>query len=461
LATLHASINAWTALEQGFAVKKSIVALFIALALIVLISPAIVGRLAEQSMDESLDWATQKNQNIVVTSEGFDRGWFSSAGRHRVEVQRGQLHDVLVAFGDDNSAGSPTLIFDTRLDHGLIPVSSMVREGGTLMPGLGSAISTLSIELGDGTLVDLPGVIHSTVGLAGELKSHYVLSPGSEELNDVVTDWGAVEFEMTTSPAVGDLAYAGLIESLEINSASEYLELKDLSFAGSREPSPFGYALGSIDFELGTLSFETPAGDNAMIGPISVKGTSSVDGDRVSGHSTLNLESQASQQGPSQLGFNSIKADVRFVGLDGAAVGDVKLALENATPPQYSGQEYVEAEREFLAVLAAGFELHIDQLDIVMPQGPVTSSFTFVFEPGDPDNFNWTSVLLTLDGTAALRVPNELVELAVMMTPEVNTAIAMGVLKKNGDFYEMEAAYKKGLLTINGAPMPIPLPGTY
>jgi hypothetical protein len=33
----------------------------------------------------------------------------------------------------------------------------------------------------------------------------------------------------------------------------------------------------------------------------------------------------------------------------------------------------------------------------------------------------------------------------------------MGFLKKNGDIYEMDAKLAKGLLTINGAPIPIPL----
>ena len=42
---------------------------------------------------------------------------------------------------------------------------------------------------------------------------------------------------------------------------------------------------------------------------------------------------------------------------------------------------------------------------------------------------------------------------------QAGAAVTMGFLKQNGDVYEMEAAYKKGLLTINGAPMPIPLLG--
>jgi uncharacterized protein YdgA (DUF945 family) len=460
---LHASIGASAIVEQGFNVRKSIVALFIVLALIVFISPAIVGRLAERSMDENLEWATLENPDVVVTSQGFDRGWFSSEGRHRIEVHKGQLHDILLAFGDGNvsSAELPALIITTHLDHGLIPVSSMLRDGGSLVPGLGSAISTIAVELGGGEIVDLPGIINSTVGLTGELKSHYSLAAGSREVSDTIAEWGAVDIKINTSPTSGNMSYSGLIESIEINSDSDFLEIEAIEFSGSQKQSPFGYAIGNIDFVLGTMSFETPNGSGATIGPLSVTGSSSVDGDRINGNSVVSLESRSSQQGPSPLGFNSITVDVRFVGLDGIAIGKLKRSIEAAQAMGGTAPQYAEAEEDALALLAAGFELHVNQFDIAMPQGLVTSKLKFVVEESDADNFDWSSALLTMDASADLRVPNALVELAVLMTPEVNTAIAMGVLKKNGDFYEMEAAYKKGLLTINGAPMAIPLPGTY
>jgi hypothetical protein len=57
-------------------VKKGFVALLIGTALIVLISPGIVGRLAEESMDENLDWAATEYREVTVTSQGFDRGWW-------------------------------------------------------------------------------------------------------------------------------------------------------------------------------------------------------------------------------------------------------------------------------------------------------------------------------------------------------------------------------------------------
>ena len=66
--------------------KKSFVFLLLALALVVIVSPGIVGKLAEQSMDENLDWAANESREFSVTALGFDRGWFSSDGRHRIEL---------------------------------------------------------------------------------------------------------------------------------------------------------------------------------------------------------------------------------------------------------------------------------------------------------------------------------------------------------------------------------------
>ena len=43
-----------------------------------------------------------------------------------------------------------------------------------------------------------------------------------------------------------------------------------------------------------------------------------------------------------------------------------------------------------------------------------------------------------------------------LSTRKLARAIGMGFLRRNQDVYEMEAAFKDGLLTINGAPMPVP-----
>jgi hypothetical protein len=49
------------------------------------------------------------------------------------------------------------------------------------------------------------------------------------------------------------------------------------------------------------------------------------------------------------------------------------------------------------------------------------------------------------------------VEMIVQANPEAAIVIGGGYLIQRGDAYEMKAQLKKGLLTVNGAPIPIPL----
>jgi hypothetical protein len=57
-----------------------------------------------------------------------------------------------------------------------------------------------------------------------------------------------------------------------------------------------------------------------------------------------------------------------------------------------------------------------------------------------------------------LRRSVALYEFVLMMNPQAESLVAMGVLKRVGDDYVMDAEYAQGLLNVNGAPMPIPMP---
>ncbi len=46
----------------------------------------------------------------------------------------------------------------------------------------------------------------------------------------------------------------------------------------------------------------------------------------------------------------------------------------------------------------------------------------------------------------------------IALNPEAGALVGMGYLKPDGDDFVTEIRYAKGILTINGAPMTIPLP---
>ena len=444
--------------------KKSFVALLVALALIVLVSPGIVGRLAEKSMDENLGWAAAEAQEAVVSSQGFDRGWFSSEGQHRVEIRDGELRDLLLAYSRaDVPEQLPALIIDTRLDHGLIPVTSMSREKGSLLPGLGSAVSTVSFEAG-GEVVPLPGKIYSTVGLTGALQSNYVLEPGSFTHEGATAQWGGVDVNLSASPSSGTVAFDGSIASFTVDSMADNVRIEDIRFSGKQKPSGFGFRVGPVQGSIGSISIDAPVdrwGDGAarkpltVLGPMSIDASSSIDGDRVTASTRLEFENAPLPE----LGDGAIAFDVRIVEADGRAAGHIKRGLEsfaqNAKPDAFVR----ELEAGARDLVAAGLELHIDEARVSLPQGLIELELHIAVEETGSDGFTWPEALLATEATAYFGIGEGLVQLAMAANPEVGGIIGMGYLRKNGDVYEMRAAFRKGLLTVNGAPVPVPLNG--
>ena len=103
--------------------KKGVIVVLVVLAALILVSPAIVGRLAEKSMDENLNWAASESGELKVSSEQFERGWFSSEGRHRIEISDGHLMNALTTAGGGVDAGDlPCLLYtsDAADDSALV-----------------------------------------------------------------------------------------------------------------------------------------------------------------------------------------------------------------------------------------------------------------------------------------------------------------------------------------------------
>ena len=433
--------------------KKGIVALLVLLAIIVLVSPALIGRLAEKQVDENLNWAAAESGELVVTSTGFDRGWFSSEGQHRVEIRGGRLQTALSNVAGDSEL--PVLVIDTHLDHGLVPVTSMTREKGSLAPGLGSAISTLSFEMPDGETVALPGTIFSKVALDGELQSSYVLDKGSYEQDGTSASWDDSVIDVTTDPSTGDVSFEGKVGTLSIEDDNSVVSIGNVAFSGNQAPTQFGFGVGDMSLELDTVSIATndmPAGG---LKRLSVDATSRIDGSDISGHTKLVLEGQSIPQ----FGEVSVIADVTVEGADAEALGALQRSLEAMSGGGDPQVMLAGVEPDLKRLLAAGLELRFDQFDIALPMGTVMTRMDFKVAEEDPDTFDWSSLLLGTEASANVTVPEALVDMAIQMTPQASAVVGMGFLQKNGDVYEMEAEYAKGLLTINGAPMPIPMGG--
>ena len=430
--------------------KKGVVVLLIVVALVVLITPGIIGRLAEESIDQNLEMAVTENEDVVVSSLGFVRGWFTSEGQHRIELRDRNLP----AASDDTDDDSPVLdalVITTRIDHGLIPVTSMAREEGSLAPGLGSAVSTMNLEVSDGTSIDIPGRIFSEIGLTGELQSNFVLDADTINTEGRLIEWGDADVLVTSNPVSGMYAARGAIDKLSMSASQETIRVGRIEIDGEQRPSPFGYPLGTIDLSIDSFSVQSAYND-IIVGPMSLDTMLSAAGDRVDADARFQIASVQSQLGDGEITWHA-----RIRGADGHALGALLDMRQYPGEPDRALAAWRESEAALETIVATGMELHFDRFDLTLPQGSLASTLHLTVHPSDTDPMSWAAVILALDGTLELSMTQGLVDLISSEFPEFGGAVALGYLRKSGDLYETLVEIRSGVITINGAPMQIPL----
>lgn len=434
--------------------KKGVVVVLVLLAVIVLVSPAIVGRLAEQSVDENLNWAASESGEVSITSGFYERGWFASEGQHRVELRDGQLKTLVQsAAGPLPDEGLPVLVINTRLDHGLIPVSSMSRDGGSLSPGLGSAVSTLQLEMAGGETIDLPGTIYSKVGLTGELVSNYVLEADSRGIDDASVNWGDADITVITNPSSGVVSFDGTIDEISAGGGDGGMRLSGLSMKGEQRPTEYGIAVGDVVVTLDDVAVDAGMGQSMRISALSLVGTSELDGDAVNASGTVQL-SASNPTFPEDIG---VVIELELLGADAAALGALQKTLKSSGSSTDPMADFAAMEGDLKNLLAKGFTLNVPKYDVTLPQGTVATTMSFEFAEEDPATFEFTTLLLSTKASIDLSVPAELVESFAQGNPQAAMVVGGGYLVKRGDVYITEARMEKGLLTVNGAPIPIPL----
>ncbi len=279
-----------------------------------------------------------------------------------------------------------------------------------------------------------------------------MLEAGSSAQDGGEASWGPTEIDITTNPSSGDVSFNGNIGTLSFTDGADSLAIDGLVFSGRQSPTKFGIPIGDLKLELDTMSVASGGAQAGGLKHMSVDGTTTLDDGRLSGRTQLEMESQSIPQ----FGEFSVVADISLEGADAMAVGALQQALEAQGTNPDPGQLFATVEDDLKRLLAAGFDMRLDQFDVALPMGTVKTKLDISIPEEDAATFEWTSLMIGPEASADISVPEALIDMALQMSPEAGAVVAMGFLQKNGDVYEMQAEYKKGLLTINGAPIPIP-----
>ncbi len=435
-------------------VKKLLIVIVVAILLVIFISPGLVGRVAEESVNQQLAWAAEEGSSgeLGVRLESFDRHWFSSDSVHYVTLGDGQLREMLEQdFGLVDTSALPVLKVETRVDHGLIPLSSIHREGGSLSPAIASARSTMTLEMGDGSSFPIPGAIYSNLGFGGDVESRYFVPAGEAEAGT----WQDVDILVTGSPTANSFVVDAILGGGTVTDEGQTVEFGKLTVKSNQAMGNNGMYLGDTTVRLESVRVANPGAPEVTIGPVVVDASVSELGE------TLNQDVQMAIDVPNapMLGDVNFRMDVEILGADAVALNNLNErlgSLDDSLPPY---EMYAVLEPDLVRLVSRGFTFNLKRFDFEMPQGPIDTELSIVVPQSDPASFSWGNVVQSMSGEASLIVPAAIFNMAMMASPEAQSLVAMGMLIEDGDTYVMDAAFEQGLLSVNGNPMPLPLPG--
>jgi len=426
------------------------------LAVLVLVSPGIIGRMTEKNLSENIAVARIESPQITVTTEEYDRGWFTSEGRHRIEFSDRNRFPELANFVD--GAGyrdMPALVLDTRIDHGLVPIASLGRDEGSVTPGLASLVSTVQLDPGNGELIDLPGRIVSRIDLDGDTTAEVLIESGSWIDGDTSIGWQGAELDILLSSTGMLSGVQGFIAPVRFSTGGRLVVSGRVDIDAEQFSSPYEFMIGSLQIESEGVSVIDAAGAEFGYTSMAIAANNEITGDKLRGQSTLDVNGV----GVPGLGSIDLALKLNYSGFDAGSFTRLYAAYQaastNNAPQDAWAAIYPSMDAELQQFLSAGGEIEIEQFNISLAQGDIASDFRLALpDSANTDAFSWPGLLLKLKASLNLRIPAAIFKMILAVQPGVNTAVAMGFLVREGGDYVMSIEFAQGMAMVNGLPMP-------
>ncbi|MGB5346172.1 MAG: DUF945 family protein, partial [Woeseia sp.] len=237
--------------------KRWLLAGLLGLAILLFLAPGIIGMLAERSLEQQLAQNSRMSPEYVVRELDFERGWFNSAGRHRVPLADPALAQfiALLTPGAGYPQQAPALIIETRLEHGLVALGDAARDPAALIPALANGVSTLSLELPDGSELPVPGVLYSRLGLTGSATFRYELPAGDQTRDELHLNWQDSSAGFSSNSTGRELSFTADLGATRASNEFNSLEFSSAQVAANRKATPFGFPLGDVSLRIADVDW--------------------------------------------------------------------------------------------------------------------------------------------------------------------------------------------------------------
>lgn len=441
--------------------RRWLVILLVALALLVLLSPGIIGHLVERNLADSITRSQIESPAITISTEHFERGWFSSVGRHRIAFIDRDALPLLAAFAERAGYDKmPGLILDSRIDHGLVAVASMSRENGSMTPAIARLLVSLQLDPGNGELVDLPGNLFIDIDLIGKTSVRLVLQQGRWQSGDAEIVWQGADLQVSLGTNGALTSIEGFVAPIRMSAGDDALVTGRIEVSARRRRGAYDVDVGTVRVNSEAVNVTNSSGQMSGYSSLAFTSQSDIVDGKLDGSSRLDI---TGIDVPT-FGAVDIGLDLAYSGFDAASFARLYNAFRDAAtdgnPDDAFAALYPSMDAELQQFLSAGAELRFERLNISLPQGTIEMDlFLSLPRSGRGDAFSWPGLLHKLKASINLTLPVAVFEVLVAMQPEIRVAVAMGYLLKQGDEFKMSLEYSQGLATANGLPAPVPMPG--
>lgn len=437
--------------------KKTVIAVLVVLALMLLVVPGAVGLLAEnqfRALSSNLDSETP---GVRLEIENYDRGWFSSRASYRLRPEypdlEKHLHEDLEAF-----TGLPSLLIEAEIIHGPVPLAALGRDNLSYAPAIAQSFDRVSVAFDDRELISLPARVTTRLRFSGNHSNDIEVAPFVHEFEGPGTlTWDGMRLSTRFNSDLDRVTLDGHVGAVAVRSEGLRLNAGPVRLESAQRRSTFGLWFG--DARLSWQGLEVEATDVLFsVGELALESHSDISGEMFNQAMTATLAEIGMagwKGGPGKFSMSIEKLDARAMGQLTAVLGG--MSFDDGEPGAADVMPLIVPELQ--ALLAGGPHLALHEMSMVTPDGVVMLAADLAFPESAPEAA--FGFILGLEGSARLRFPARLMDALLEMNPEEGARLKMlteiGFLIRDDDSLALDAAVKGGLLTVNGQPIPLPL----
>lgn len=428
--------------------KRTVLVLIILIALAALLGPGLIGKAAEKIIDQELNYAVGRSPRVELVSRDYERGWFSSTINTTLALNGEQYLQAARDFTGEDNVEQPVMIIDGSVKHGPFPAS--------LVPSLATSRTKVTLQAGDEHVFELPGEIRTKFGFGGGGSAHYLAEEMHESFEDGTLDaqWEGADVRVDFNAGLSKLYTTGELGAFVVQGSDGSFVGGPVKLQASQRKTEHGLWLGDGELHVDELSVSSPLENlDYTVKDLSLRTDASLAQDKVT--YLVNMEAGEIKGGP--LGDVSALLKMTLSDLDAPALGKLMEATAGGA------ENMAGLTGQVQALLAGGPELDLSELRIKTAEGELLLSLNLELpEAESAQQVSLSPALLTqLVGEASLRIPQGILKRLQTLSPQLSQSVQMlvagGFLKSEGTLYVMDAAYNRGMLTVNGAPIPIPM----